>query len=601
MTVPDVQRLKLPPQNQEAEQSVLGGMLLDNESIHKVVEVLIPEDFYRGAHGRIYSAILNLYQRSEPVDLVTVTNILKTLGQLDEVGGASYLATLVDSVPSAANVASYARIIREKSIIRKLIEGATEIVEKGLSEDLESADDFVDKAEKIIFEVAQKRLKKGFTPVKEVVKDSFKAIEQLYERKELVTGVPTGYKDLDRMTCGLQRADLIIVAGRPSMGKTAFALNIVENTAIENGTVCAVFSLEMSQEQLVRRMLCSKAEVDASKLRGGFLGESDWPRLTRAAGLISESKIFIDDSPALNVLEVRAKARRLQKEHGLGLVVIDYLQLMRGVGRIESREREISEISRALKALAKELDVPVLALSQLNRGVESRQDKRPQLSDLRECVTGDTLVSLADGRRTQIKDLVEKTSHVFAMSENGKIVTAQSDKVWCVGKRPVLELRLASGRTIKVTEKHRLFTGTGWKRAGEVCLDERVAIARRCEVDSDIFFDGVVSIKPAGIEDVYDLTVPGPSSWLADGIVSHNSGAIEQDADVIAFIYRDEMYNAESTDVGKAEVIIGKQRNGPTGVVKLSFRSNLTRFDNLAQGMDSFAPPSSQEDDIPAF
>jgi len=460
----EVRGMKVPPQNQEAEQSVLGGMLIDNESIHKVVETISSDDFYREAHRKIFGAIISLYQRSEPSDLVTVTTALKSDGLLDEVGGPAYLSTLVDRVPTAANAASYARIVREKAVLRQLIEGATRIAELGYAEK-GNVDEFVDSAEKIIFEVAQKRIRQGFTSVKDIVKASFKAIEELYERKELITGVPTGYREFDRLTCGLQRSDLIVIAGRPSMGKTAFALNVVEHAAIEGGVNCAVFSLEMSKEQLVQRMLCSRAEVDASKLRGGFLAESDWPRLTRAAGLLSESPIFIDDQPAMNVLEIRAKARRLQREHGLGLIVVDYLQLMRGVGRIESREREISEISRALKALAKEINVPVVALSQLNRGVEARQDKRPQLSDLRE------------------------------------------------------------------------------------------------------------------------------------------SGAIEQDADVIAFIYRDEMYNRDSPDKGKAEVLIGKQRNGPTGKVVLAFRSNLTRFDDLAHGTDDYVSPPAMpvEEDMAPF
>ena len=467
MPLPTEQALKLPPQNQEAEQSVLGGMLLDNEAIHRVVEVLEASDFYREAHRKVFQAIIDLYQRNEPADLVTVTTTLKSKGVLEEAGGASYLAALVDRVPSAANAFSYARIIREKSVLRRLIDGATEIAERGYRGDGD-VDEFVDHAERIIFDVAQRRIRQSFTAMKDIVKDSFKAIEQLYEKKELVTGVPTGYKDLDRLTCGFQPSDLIVIAGRPSMGKTALALNIVEHAAIEANMVCVVFSLEMSKEQLVRRMLCSRAEVDASKLRGGFLSESDWPKLTRAAGLLSEAPIFIDDSPALNVLEIRAKVRRLQREHNLGLVVVDYLQLMRGIGRVESREREISEISRALKALAKEIRVPVVALSQLNRGVESRQDKRPQLADLRE------------------------------------------------------------------------------------------------------------------------------------------SGAIEQDADLIAFIYRDEMYNRDSPDAGKAEVIVGKQRNGPTGMVVLAFRSNITRFDDLARGADAYVEPSQPQGvpppgDLPPF
>ena len=463
-TLPDVAHLKLPPQNLDAEQSVLGSMLIDNEAIGRVVEAMKEEDFYREAHRKIFGSIVELWQRSEPADLVTVTSLLKSKGTLEEVGGATYLAGLVDRVPTAANVTSYARIVREKSVLRCLIDGATEIVERGYREQ-GNVDEYVDSAEKIIFEVAQRRIRQGFIGVKDIVKDSFRAIEQLYERRELITGVTTGYREIDRLTCGLQRSDLIVVAGRPSMGKTAFALNIVENAAIEAGIVCGVFSLEMSKEQLVQRMLCSRAEVDASKLRGGFLGESDWPRLTRAAGLLAEAPIYIDDTPALNVLEMRAKARRLQLEHDLGLIVVDYLQLMRGVGRIESREREISDISRSLKALAKELKVPIVALSQLNRGVEARQDKRPQLSDLRE------------------------------------------------------------------------------------------------------------------------------------------SGAIEQDADVIMFIYRDEMYNRESADAGKAEIIIGKQRNGPTGKAMLAFRSSLTRFDDLARGADDYVAPQAlpQPEDVPVF
>lgn len=464
-TLPDVAHLKLPPQNLDAEQSVLGSMLIDNEAIGRVVEAMKEDDFYREAHRKIFAGIVELWQRSEPADLVTITSLLKSKGTLEEVGGATYLASLVDRVPTAANVTSYARIVREKSVLRCLIDGATEIVERGYREQ-GNVDEYVDSAEKIIFEVAQRRIRQGFIGVKDIVKDSFRAIEQLYERRELITGVTTGYREIDRMTCGLQRSDLIVVAGRPSMGKTAFALNIVENAAIEAGVVCGVFSLEMSKEQLVQRMLCSRAEVDASKLRGGFLAESDWPRLTRAAGLLAEAPIYIDDTPALNVLEMRAKARRLQLEHDLGLIVVDYLQLMRGVGRIESREREISDISRSLKALAKELKVPIIALSQLNRGVEARQDKRPQLSDLRE------------------------------------------------------------------------------------------------------------------------------------------SGAIEQDADVIMFIYRDEMYNRESADAGKAEIIIGKQRNGPTGKAMLAFRSSLTRFDDLAaRGADDYVAPQSlpQPEDVPVF
>ena len=438
------QQGRTPPQDLEAEQSVLGAILLDPEAIHRAIEVVRPNDFYREAHRKVYEAIVSLYQRNEPCDIVTITSELKKMDALEQVGGASYLSALVDSVPTAANVASYGRIIREKAIVRKLIEGATEIVTDGFSH-RGDAEVLLDKAEQVIFDVASDRSKQHFTPIKDIVKTSFKNIEQLYERKELVTGVPTGYTELDRMTAGLQPSDLIIVAGRPSMGKTAFALNLGERAAIECNSSVAIFSLEMSKEQLVQRMLCCHAEVDASKLRGGFLSESDWPKLTQAAGQLSEASIFIDDTPAITALELRAKIRRLQREHGVDLVIVDYLQLMRGGLRIESREREIADISRALKALAKEMNVPLIALSQLNRGLEARQDKRPMLSDLRE------------------------------------------------------------------------------------------------------------------------------------------SGSIEQDADVVMFIYRDEVYNKETPDPGVAELIIGKQRNGPVGKIRLAWRSNLTRFDNLTQ------------------
>lgn len=455
--------MKVPPQNVEAERCVIGGMLIDPHAVSRVLEFLAPDDFYRESHRVIFDSIISLYQKNEPADLVTVTNELRSKGELEAAGGASYLSTLVDSIPTAANIVHYAKIVHEKAILRRLIQGATEIAEMGYDERAGEVDDFIDQAESIIFEVAQKKFKPSFYAVKDIVKDSFKAIEELYERKELVTGVPTGFTELDKLTSGLQRSELVIVAGRPSMGKTAFALNVVTHAALEAQVPCAIFSLEMSKEQLVQRLLCSEARVDSSKLRGGFLSESDWPKLTRAAGSLSDAQIFIDDAPAMNVLEMRAKARRLQKEKGLGMVVVDYLQLMRGVRSLESREREISEISRSLKALAKELNVPVMALSQLNRAVEARHDKRPQLADLRE------------------------------------------------------------------------------------------------------------------------------------------SGSIEQDSDVVMFIYRDEVYNRDTEDKGTAEIIIGKQRNGPIGRAKLAFLSHFTRFENLAHGMDeaAYGLPAGTAPDMP--
>ena len=435
----EVSSHKMPPQHIEAEQSVLGGILIENQAIHKVMEILTPDDFYREAHQKIFTSLLDLSERDEPGDLITLTNDLRKKDGLDSVGGASYIASLIDSVPTAANIEYYARIIKEKSVLRKLIETATNIVTQGY-EDREDVEGLLDEAEQAIFQIAENRVRPSFYPIREIVKSSFKTLEKLYEKKELVTGVPSGFKDLDKYTAGFQPSDLIIVAGRPSMGKTAICLNFAQHAAASAKVPVAIFSLEMSKEQLVLRMLCSEAMVEGTRLRTGFLSESDWPKLTMAAGNLSDSPIFIDDTPALTILELRAKARRLKGEHGLGMLVVDYLQLMRGRTFIENRQQEISEISRSLKALAKELNLPVIAVSQLSRRSESREDKRPQMSDLRE------------------------------------------------------------------------------------------------------------------------------------------SGAIEQDADLILFIYRDEVYNRTEGNHGQAEVIIGKQRNGPTGKVDLTFLDKFTAF-----------------------
>lgn len=450
---------RLPPQNLEAEMSVLGGVLLENEALNRALEYLTTDDFYRGSHQKIFNALLILSEKSEPADLVTLTAVLKDRGELEDVGGSTYLATLVDYVPTAANITYYCKLVKEKSVARKLIEASTAIATRGYEGgDME---DILDQAEKSIFEISENRIRPSYFPVRDILKDTFKSIEALYERKELVTGVPTGYHDLDKMTAGLQPSDLVIVAGRPSMGKTAFALNLVEyaTTHADKAVPAVIFSLEMSKEQLVQRMLCSLAKVDAGRLRTGHLGESDWPKLTMAAGQLNETQIFIDDTPAISVLELRSKARRLKAEHGLGLIIVDYLQLMRG-SNPESRQQEISEISRSLKALAKELSLPVVALSQLNRSLESRTDKRPMMADLRE------------------------------------------------------------------------------------------------------------------------------------------SGAIEQDADVIMFVYREAVYcedcksrerTCEKGHDKDAEVIIGKQRNGPIGTVHLTFRGEFTRFENQAKRDDSYS------------
>ncbi len=376
---------KVPPQNIEAEQAVLGGILLENDSINRVLEVLAYDgtDFYREAHRRLFRAMVSLFDKNSPIDVVTITDMLKTDDALESVGGLSYIGALLESTPTAANINYYARIVKEKSILRRLISASTEIIGR-CYEGGESIEEFLDDAERLIFQVAQAKEKKSLYPMKEIIKDAFQAIEKLYEKKEHITGVSTGFKDLDNLTSGLQRSDLVIIAGRPSMGKTAFCLNIAQHVACETVKPVAIFSLEMSKEQLVQRFLSSKAKVELHRLRSGFLREEDWGKLTSAIGTLYEAPIYIDDTAAMTALEMRAKARRWKADLNLELVIIDYLQLMRGRGRSDNREQEIAEISRSLKAMAKELDIPVIALSQLSRRAEQREGSKPQLSDLRE-------------------------------------------------------------------------------------------------------------------------------------------------------------------------------------------------------------------------
>jgi replicative DNA helicase len=449
----DLTALKLPPHSVEAEQSVLGGLLLENHAWERVADLVNEQDFYRADHRHIWHQIVRLIDENKPADVVTVAEALESHNRLDDIGGLAYLAALAQNTPSAANIRRYAEIVRERSVLRKLVEVGGEISTAAFNPNGRSATEILDEAEAKVFEIKEAGAKatQGFQPLQPLLKEVVTRIDELYNRDNPseVTGVPTGYADLDTKTSGLQPGDLIIVAGRPSMGKTAFSLNIAENVALDSNLPVAVFSMEMGATQLVMRMLGSVGRLDQHKLRTGRITDDDWPRLTHALGSLNEAKLFIDESPGLTAMEVRARARRLarQCEGGqLGLIVLDYLQLMSGNGRGENRATEISDISRSLKSLAKELHVPVVALSQLNRSLEQRPNKRPVMSDLRE------------------------------------------------------------------------------------------------------------------------------------------SGAIEQDADVILFIYRDEVYNPDTPDKGTAEIIIGKQRNGPIGTVRLTFLGEYTRFENFATG-----------------
>lgn len=448
--VPTPQRdtdARLPPQALEAEQSVLGGLLLDTRRWEDIADVVQPGDFYNRHHRTIFLAIRELYEQDQPVDIVTASEWLQKKGQLDDVGGLAYLGTLAKNTPNTANLVSYARIVAERALLRQLIDTANSIVGKAYHPEGSSPNEILDTAESLIFDLSQsqRRQDSGFVPIQGLLSAAIDRIEELYESNAALTGVSTGFKDMDNMLSGLQPSDLVIVAGRPSMGKTSLAMNMAENVAVGSKLPVAVFSMEMPGQQLAMRMLASLGRINAHKVRTGRLGADDWPRLTSAVGLLNEAPIFIDDTPALNPLELRSRARRLMRDHGkLGLIVIDYLQLMQAGTSQENRAIEVSIITRGLKILAKELDVPVMVLSQLNRSLEQRPNKRPVMSDLRE------------------------------------------------------------------------------------------------------------------------------------------SGAIEQDADVILFIYRDEVYNEDSNDKGVAEIIIGKQRNGPTGTVRLTFLGEYTRFENFA-------------------
>ena len=863
-------RLKLPPHSLEAEQSVLGGLMLDNDAADKIGDVVSAEDFYSDAHRIIYRQIVQLIADGKPADVVTASEALSSVQKLDYVGGLAYLGALAQNVPTAANIRHYANIVRERSILRQLASTATEIAESAFNPLGRDAKTVLDEAEAKILHIAEQgsRGAQNFQIIGKLLANVVERIETLYNRDDPsdVTGVPTGFADLDRMTSGFQPGDLVVVAGRPSMGKTALALNIGENVALNTGMPVAVFSMEMGASQLAMRLIGSVGRLDQQKLRTGRLQADDWDKLSSALGRLNEAPILIDETPALNAIEVRSRARRLMKQYGkLGLVIVDYLQLMQASSQGENRATEISEISRAMKSLAKELQVPVVALSQLNRSLEQRPNKRPVMSDLRECVTGDTRVNLADGRRVPISEIVGTTPKVVAIDDRQQLIDAHADLVWSKGVKPVFDVKLASGRRIRATAEHRLMLHDGWRRVAESKVGMRVAVARllpapdvpiewaddevallghligdgsylkhqplryctaseansalvqraaialgsnvkrykgrgawhqlliggngnrwrpegvgawlkslgiygqrshekripvavfqlgnhqiglllrhlwatdgciglraagskgaarvyfatcsaeladdvmalllrlgivarmkmvlqrgarpvynvdvsgadqqqrfidqvgafgpreipalrlkqrlqtivpKTNVDtlpqeifadvklamsragmshramaaaratsyggsahfkfapsrrtiasyarvlqdadlarwaeSDLYWDRIVAIEPAGEEEVFDLTVPGPACWLADGIVSHNSGAIEQDADVILFIYRDEVYNPDTQDKGVAEIIISKQRNGPIGMVPLTFLGEFTRFENRA-------------------
>ena len=846
-----------PPHSVEAEQALLGGLLLDAVAWDNIADVVTSPDFYRPDHQLIFEAIANLVGEGKPCDVVTVSQELERTGKLEDAGGLAYLSNVARDTPTAANVRAYADIVRERSLLRQLIRAGTDIAAAVFNNDGETARALVDRAEQRVFEIAEGsfRSREGAVSVRTLLPGVIDQIDDWHNNPDKLRGLPTGFTDFDKITGGLRPGDLVIVAGRPSMGKTTLAVNMAEYAAVHPGTRASValFSMEMPSEQVITRMLASIGGVPLNSLRSGKISDEDWVRITSATSQLSEAKIFIDETPALNPTELRARARRVKREHGLNLIVVDYLQLMQVPGTKENRATEIGEISRGLKALAKELQVPVIALSQLNRAVEQREHKKPVMSDLRECVTGDTLVCLTDGRRVPIAELEGTGPQVWAADHRHKLAAARADQVWKVGRRPVFKVQMASGRSIRATAEHRLLAGAGWTTVSALKAGDRLALARRmpepvqpkrwpehwvvllahlvgdgsypanqplryttaseensaavrgaaemfgCRVtrndgagdwhqllisgagnrwsavgvgkwlrdlgifgqrshqkqlpgeafslpsdqvalllrhlwatdgaisvrkaqqgthkvsfttcsrrladdvgalllrvgivsrthavkvghyrpvyivqvsgaesqraflrevgafgprcesaallaealgtvqsnpradtlpeealqrvravmsgggvvsldhsparpapskhaaappgellrtlpESDLLWDRVLSISADGEEDVFDLTVPGPACWLADGVVSHNSGSLEQDSDMILLIYREEVYDRNTTKKGIAEIDLVKHRNGETGTFLLTFQGQYTRFANYVS--DSYA------------
>jgi replicative DNA helicase len=770
------QAAPVPPQNLDAEESVLGAMMLSPGAIGAVSEILDAGDFYRESHAKVYRAALALYARGEPVDAITLVDALEERGELEDAGGRVRIHELAALVPATANAAHYARIVREMATLRGLIRSGQEIARLGWERPGE-AQDLVDRAEQVMFELSQTRVTGEFAHIEALLKESFERITALYEAGEEITGVASGFRDIDRLTSGFQPGNLVILAARPSMGKSGFALCMAANIAVRREVPVALFTLEMSKSEVTQRLMCSEAKVESQRLRNGKLAADDWPRLTAACDKLAKAPIYVDDTGSITMMEIRSKARRLKsKEPNLGLIVVDYIQLMTSGSTVENRVQEVSQISRNLKVLARDLDVPVLALSQLSRAVEQRHDKRPILSDLREsgCLAGDSRVYLPDeGIYRPIRELVGKTGfRVLAVDdETLKLEPRVVTNAFATGRKAVYRLTTQLGRTIRATGNHKFLAVHGWRRLDDMgpgmeiaaprrlpgptmqtmphdelallgafglkSLDRRVpdavfaqpaaaigtflrhlwAIeglptapgddyiyptsfgssspqlvrdvqslllrlgirARRrfasatneaptCRLDitdhadlerfrssvadlagqreeadchiaewvgvaqgttyeapvptdlwrstttvapavaaavpsqrlqpqptravnsgvmedhssSDVDWDEIVSIEPDGEEDVYDLTVEGLHSFVAEDLAVHNS--IEQDADLVFFIYRDEYYNDETDQQGIAEIHLAKHRNGPTGTEKVAFMSRYAKFADLAAG-----------------
>ena len=638
----------MPPHNLSAEESLLGALLLSREVVGQVSELgMQVEHFYKPSHQHIYSAIRGLMATGQPVDIVTVADELRRNGLIEEIGGSQALLELQNATPAISNATRYAKIVQDTAVLRRLISVAGEITEIAYMEpdDVTKA---LDEAETKVFEVAEDRVIDSTRPLSDLLPLAMDKLQETFERGDSITGAATGFNDLDEILSGLQPSTLNIIGARPAMGKTAIGLGIATNVAKNTQKPVLVFSLEMGHAELTQRILSSEAEVESQKLRSGRLVEADWTKIGRAINRIDSVPLYLDDNPRVTVMEIRAKARRLKARHGgLALIMIDYLQLMSGGMNSENRQLEVSEISRGLKVLARELDVPIIALSQLSRNLESRADKRPMLADLREsgCLTAQTELVRADTNQpVTLGELVAQGATdvpVWSLDEHYRLVQGTVTNAFSSGVKEVFRLRFASGRVIEASGNHPFLSLDGWVRVEDMKLGDCFAGARRGPAlmgapelvdshdgmpatvahyiaakhpcvnssgptrwsraellgvaavtgdqwladvaDADVLWDKLVEIEPLGEIEVFDATVEPHHNFVANGLVAHNS--LEQDADVVMFLYRDEVYNRDSPDKASAELIIAKHRSGPTGVARLVWRGQYTKFGNAARGV----------------
>ncbi len=599
------------PRSEEAEAAVLGAIIVNPDAFLTIASFLKHDDFHNVRHSQIWQALNRLHDRREAIDYLTVVQELKDLKWLENVGGAAYITSLMTAAPSSAHAEVYGRMVEQSAVRRKMLLAADEIKSLAYDESL-SIDTLTSEAENKLFGVTDAQVQRDFIPMNDAIDEYFDRIDHLMNSSDQDgLGIPTGFNDLDTLLGGLQRSDLLIFAGRPGMGKTSWLLSAAVNVA-RRGKHVGIFTMEMGHEQLTQRIIAMETGISSQALRRGNLTSREYARFVEAAGRVSNFPIFIDDTPALSPVQMRTKCRRLYHEQGIDVIILDYMQLMNAGGMYQNnRVQEMSYISRYLKELARELNVPLLSAAQLSRAVEQRQEKRPVLSDLREsgCLAGDSPVYLPDeGRHVPIRDLVGKTDfRVLSLNtETWKLEPGTVTNAFCTGTKPVYKMTTRLGRSIRATGNHKFLTRDGWKRLDELTVDTYIAVPGETHTSvtgetsnkdnafatmiagltgNDTMWDPIVSIEPDGESDVYDLTINIYQNFLSCNIFCHNS--IEQDADIVMFLYRDVVYNQATEHPNSAEIIVAKHRNGPTGTIQLYFDNKITKFmDGVVRNVD---------------